>query len=106
MLVGGANLISGIFRGALANETVPDALRGRLAGIELISYSSGPVLGDVETGAIATAFTPSIAVFSGGLLCLLGVGVVALAVPSLRRYDNRENQNKTGYTEITYDKPG
>jgi hypothetical protein len=34
------------------------------------------------------------------------VGVVALAVPSLRRYDNRENQNKTGYTEITYDKPG
>jgi MFS family permease len=90
MLVGGANLISGIFRGALANETIPDTLRGRLAGIELISYSSGPVLGDVETGAVATVFTPGIAVFSGGLLCILGVGLVALAVPSLRRYDNRD----------------
>lgn len=93
-VLGGANLVSGVFRGALANETVPDALRGRLAGIELIAYTSGPVLGDVETGAIATVFSPSIAVFSGGLLCILGVGLVALAVPSLRRYDNRDNRER------------
>jgi MFS family permease len=94
VLVGGANLISGVFRGALANEMPPDALRGRLAGIELISYSSGPVLGDVEAGAVATIFTPSISVLSGGILCVLGVGVLALALPQLRRYDNRNGDQK------------
>jgi MFS family permease len=89
VLVGGANLISGVFRGALSTETTPDVLRGRLAGIELICYTSGPVLGDVEAGAVATHFTPSISVVSGGILCVLGVGLVALALPALRRYDNR-----------------
>jgi Transmembrane secretion effector len=87
VLVGGANLISGVFRGALSNATTPDALRGRLAGIELICYTSGPVLGDVEAGAVATLFTPTISVLSGGILCVLGVGLLALALPQLRHYD-------------------
>jgi MFS family permease len=87
--VGGSNLISGVFRGALSNETTPDALRGRIAGIELICYTSGPVLGDVEAGAVATVFTPNIAVLSGGILCVLGVSLLALALPQLRHYDNR-----------------
>ena len=89
MLVGGANLISGVFRGALSSETTPDALRGRLAGIEMICYTSGPLLGTVETGAVATLFTPGIAVLSGGILCVLGVSLLALALPQLRRYDNQ-----------------
>jgi hypothetical protein len=87
--MGGANLISGIFRGAIANETVPDNLRGRLAGIELIAYTSGPILGDVEAGAVATIFMPAFAVLSGGILCVLSVSLLALALPQLRSYDNR-----------------
>lgn len=89
LLVGGANTISGVFRGAISNETIPDALRGRLAGIELICYTSGPVLGDVEAGAVATVFTPQVSVLFGGVLCVLGVGLLALALPQLRHYDNR-----------------
>jgi MFS family permease len=89
VLVGGANLISGVFRGALSNEITPDALRGRLAGIELICYTSGPVLGDVGTGAVATLFTPNIAVLSGGILCVLAVSLLALSLPQLLRYDSR-----------------
>jgi hypothetical protein len=89
MLMGGANLVSAVFRSALTSETTPDALRGRLAEIELICYTSGPTLGDLETGAIATIFTPPLAVLSGGLLCVAGVGLLAAAVPSLRRYDSR-----------------
>lgn len=88
MLVGGANMISGVFRGAIANETIPDALRGRLAGIEVIAYSSGPLLGDLEGGVVASAFTPQFAVFSGGILCILGVCLLALVLPQVRRYDN------------------
>jgi hypothetical protein len=87
--MGGANLISGVFRGALSARATPDALRGRLAGIELICYSSGPILGDAETGAVATLFTPAIAVFAGGILCVLGVSLLALLLPSLRAYDVR-----------------
>jgi MFS family permease len=87
VLAGGANLISGVFRGALSHATTPDTLRGRLAGIELICYTSGPVLGDVETGAVATFFTPSIAVLTGGVLCVFAVSLLALALPQLRRYD-------------------
>jgi MFS family permease len=87
VLMGGANLISGVFRGALSAQTTPDALRGRLAGIELICYTSGPILGDAEAGTVATLFSPNIAVVSGGILCLLGVSVLMLLLPTLRTYD-------------------
>jgi MFS family permease len=88
-LAGGADMVSGIFRGTIWNRTIPDALRGRLASIELVSYSSGPLLGDVESGAVATAFTPRISILSGGALCVLGVGLLALVLPRFRRYDDR-----------------
>ncbi len=88
-LAGAADTISGLFRGVIWNTTIPDALRGRLASIELVSYSSGPLLGDVEAGAVASALTPRISIFSGGVLCVVGVGLLALALPQFRRYDAR-----------------
>jgi MFS family permease len=90
-VAGGADAISGLFRGVIWNTTIPDALRGRLASIELVSYSSGPLLGDVEAGAIATAFSPRVSIFSGGVLCVVGVGLLALALPQFRRYDARRH---------------
>lgn len=88
-LAGAADAVSGLFRSVIWNTTIPDALRGRLASIELISYSSGPLLGDVEAGAVASAFSPRVSVFSGGVLCVAGVGLLALALPQFRRYDAR-----------------
>lgn len=88
---GGADMISGLFRGVIWNKTIPDTLRGRLASIELISYTSGPLLGDVESGVVASAFTPRFAVASGGVLCVLGVGLLALALPKFRAYDDRRH---------------
>jgi MFS family permease len=89
-LAGSADMISGLFRGIIWNQTIPDALRGRLASIEMLSYLTGPLLGDFESGAVATAFTPRISVLSGGVICLVGVGALALALPRFRRYDNRD----------------
>src|SRR5579884_993791 len=90
-LAGAADMVSGLFRGVIWNKTIPDALRGRLASIELVSYASGPLLGDVEAGVVASAFTPRISVSAGGVLCVAGVGLLALALPQFRRYDDRRH---------------
>ena len=68
VVAGAADGVSGIFRGALWNETIPDRLRGRLAGVEMISWSSGPLLGNARAGASAGWFGPRTAVVAGGVL--------------------------------------
>lgn len=88
-VAGGADMLSGVFRQAIWNQTIPDSLRGRLAGIEMISYSSGPTLGNLEAGAVASIFSIRAAIVSGGILCVAGVGILALALPGFIRYNNR-----------------
>jgi MFS family permease len=88
-MAGGADMISGIFRSVMWNQTIPDSLRGRLASIELVSYSSGPTLGNVEAGAVASLFGVRASVVSGGVLCVIGTGLLALALPAFWRYDSR-----------------
>lgn len=90
-LAGGADMVSGIYRGTLWNRTVPDALRGRLAAIEFVSYSSGPALGNVEAGVVAALFGARTSVVSGGVLCVAGVIAAALTFPALWRYSAIES---------------
>jgi MFS family permease len=89
-LAGGADGISGIFRMTMWNQTIPDALRGRLASIEMVSYMSGPLLGHVEAGAVAAAFGVSASVISGGALCVVGVLACGVWLPQFLRYDARQ----------------
>lgn len=89
VIAGGADAVSGIFRMTLWNETIPDELRGRLASIEMASYSSGPLLGNVEAGLVAGAFGVTASVISGGLLCVAGVIVCGVALPRFVSYDAR-----------------
>ena len=91
-LAGASDMISGIFRSTIWNQTIPDHLRGRLAGIELISYSTGPLLGNIESGAVAAGFGVRASAVSGGILCMLGVGAAAAALPRFRRYDSRSGE--------------
>jgi MFS family permease len=81
--------VSGIFRGTVWNQTIPDELRGRLAGIELLSYSSGPTLGNARAGLMARLGGVRFSIGVGGLLCIGGVAVTAALLPSFLRYDNR-----------------
>ena len=76
-VAGGADAVSGFFRATIWNQSIPDELRGRMAGLEFISYSSGPALGNVEAGAVATWFGTRISVLSGGVLCVAGVVAAA-----------------------------
>jgi MFS family permease len=88
-VAGGADAISGIFRAALWNETIPDRLRGRLAGVEMISWSSGPLLGGVRAGAGASLFGLRASVFGGGLLVVAGSLALAAALPRFWNYTSR-----------------
>jgi hypothetical protein len=85
-VAGGADVISAVFRSTLQQLVVPDALRGRLAAFNIFVVAGGPRLGDLEGGLVASAFSPTAAVVSGGLLCLAGVAAIAAAVPRFARW--------------------
>jgi MFS family permease len=89
-LAGAADAMSGVFRQVIWNQTIPDSLRGRLASIELLSYSTGPTLGNFEAGLVASIFSVRVSVVSGGVLCVIGCVLCAVALPAFRRYDERE----------------
>jgi len=89
VLAGAADMLSGIFRGALWNQTIPDSLRGRLAGVELLSYALGPSAGQIRAGAVASITTPRFSLWSGGLLCAAAVAAVCAALPGFVRYSAR-----------------
>ncbi len=85
---GAGDMVSGIGRSTMWNESIPDTLRGRLAGIELLSYSSGPTLGNVEAGLVESFAGLRASIVSGGVLCVLGAVALAAALPALWRYDS------------------
>jgi MFS family permease len=92
-VAGGCDMVSGIFRGIMWNQTIPDELRGRLAGIELLSYSVGPTLGQVRSGGFAAWWGVRTSVWSGGVLCAGAVGLLALCLPKLMTYDARTDKH-------------
>jgi len=83
---GAADVVSAVFRSTILQLSVPDALRGRLSGIHILVVTGGPRLGDLEAGLVAAAFSPTVSVVSGGLLCIVGAALVAVRVPEFRRY--------------------
>ncbi|MFF2125367.1 MFS transporter [Streptomyces olivochromogenes] len=93
VLGGCCDMVSGIFRGAMWDQTIPDELRGRLAGIELLSYSVGPQLGQVRAGGMAAWTGVRASIWAGGALCVGAVGVLAWCLPQLMRYDVRTNDH-------------
>ncbi|MCU0283932.1 MAG: MFS transporter [Candidatus Nanopelagicales bacterium] len=92
-LAGAADMVSGLFRMLIWNQTIPDELRGRMAGIELLSYSIGPTLGQVRASGVAQLTSLRVSIVSGGLLCAVGGAALAAALPSLWRYDARTDPN-------------
>jgi MFS family permease len=95
-IAGAMDAISGLFRSTMWNATIPDRMRGRLAGIEMISWSSGPLLGDVEAGAVAALAGVRASVVSGGAACVVGTLALALALPRFWRYDARRHAEGPG----------
>ena len=95
-LAGAADMASGVFRQVIWNQTIPDSLRGRLASIELLSYSVGPMLGNFEAGVVASLFSVRTSILSGGVLCVVGCVLCAIALPAFRKYDERHPTSSVG----------
>ena len=84
-------MISGIFRMIIWSQTIPDHLRGRLAGIEMLSYTTGPLLGPVRSGAMArSSARGGRSIWAGGVLCVVGTVALAAALPHLARYNGAD----------------
>ncbi|WP_437437881.1 MFS transporter [Streptomyces olivoreticuli] len=92
-VAGGCDMVSGLFRSAIWDQTIPDELRGRLAGIEMLSYSLGPQIGQVRAGGMASLTNARTSVWTGGVACVASVGLLALALPKLMAYDGRTDEH-------------
>jgi MFS family permease len=97
---GGADAISGIFRTTMWNESIPPEMRGRMAGIEMISYSLGPTAGQFRAGVMAAWTTLRFSLTFGGLACTGSVGAVALALPRLWSFDERTDPHVAAVREM------
>ena len=86
-VAGWADVISAVFRNTIIQLAVTDAYRGRLQGVQMAVVTGGPRLGDLESGAVATALGDTVSVVSGGLACVAGALVLAWLLPGFRRQD-------------------
>lgn len=99
-LAGFSDMVSAIFRGTVWNQTIPEQMRGRLAGIEMLSYSLGPRAGQVRGGLVADAWNVRGAVVSGGLACVVGVAATAAALRTFWAYDARTDRHAVAEREL------
>src|SRR5258708_40020055 len=56
----------------------------------MVSYPSGPAVGNFEGGLVASLFNSvRVSVVSGGVLCVIGCLLCAMALPGFRNFDAR-----------------
>jgi MFS family permease len=91
-VAGWADVISSVFRSTIVQLAVPDVLRGRLTGLQISVVTGGPLLGDVEAGAVAAALGATASVIAGGLACVAGALALAALLPAFRRQRADEPQ--------------
>jgi len=87
-VAGGADSVSAVCRSIINQTVTPEHLRGRMSAIFMLVVTSGPRLGDLESGIAASLTTVGVAVVSGGLACVAGVGLIVLLFPALAKFDS------------------
>jgi MFS family permease len=86
-VAGAADSISAVCRSTINQTVTPDSMRGRMSAVFSLVVTSGPRLGDVESGAVASLTTPRFSVLSGGIGCIVSALLVVRAFPALASYD-------------------
>ncbi len=91
-LAGASDMVSALFRSTMWNQTIPDNFRGRLAGIELLSYSIGPLAGQMRAASMAAITSLSFSVTAGGVICVIVVALLGSFMPKFRRFNAKTNE--------------
>jgi predicted MFS family arabinose efflux permease len=100
-VAGWADVLSAVFRNTIIQFAGPDGMRGRLMGVQMAVVAGGPRLGDLEAGAVATAFGDTASVVSGGLACVAGAFLVAWALPGFTRLRSGLPQHAEDKAEVS-----
>ena len=85
-LTGATDTVSMVIRNVIRQLNTPDAMRGRMTGVNMVFFMGGPQLGELEAGWVAQAWGAPFSVVSGGLACVLATAWVAWRTPALRGY--------------------
>ena len=93
VLAGASDEVSALYRQTIWNQTIPDYLRGRLAGIEMLSYSVGPLAGQLRAATMASATSLAFSITSGGIICIILVSALAFFLPKLRHYNAETDEH-------------
>jgi MFS family permease len=86
-LAGLGDQISAILRSVMLYRITPTEMLGRVSGIEFMQVAAAPSIGNLEAGGLARATSLRFSIVSGGVACIIGCVLLALAFPALRRYD-------------------
>jgi MFS family permease len=91
VLMGAADAVSTIIRNTIRQLNTPDHIRGRMVSVNQIFFQGGPQLGEVEAGIVASLLGVPFAIISGGIGCIVGMALIVLKWPQLRKYNGDEH---------------
>lgn len=77
---------SGIFRMTMWNESIPDVYRGRLASFNMLSYTSGPLLGNTLMGFLGGIVGLHNSLAIGASISLVVMTLIIFLLPSFLKY--------------------
>ncbi|HEY6072897.1 MAG TPA: MFS transporter [Anaerolineales bacterium] len=89
-VTGSADAVSTIIRNTIRQLQTPDQIRGRMTSINQIFFQGGPQLGEMEAGSVAQLLGAPIAIITGGIGCILGMGLIVAKWPQLISYNGDE----------------
>jgi len=86
---GAGDTTSAILRSTINQLSTPDELRGRMSSINAVFTSSGPQLGQFESGLVAAWLGTEASAMTGGLATLIILAAVAACFPAIRQFQIR-----------------
>jgi len=86
-VAGAADSVSAVCRSVINQTVTPDAMRGRMSSVFSLVVTSGPRLGDIESGTVASVSSARFSMTSGGLACIAAAVAVVFAFPELASFD-------------------
>jgi MFS family permease len=90
-VIGAADSVSTIIRNTIRQLQTPDHIRGRMTSVNQIFFQGGPQLGEVEAGVVAHFFGAPLAIITGGIGCIVGMGLIVRKWPLLLTYNGDEH---------------